>query len=547
MRSPARPGFFLLYQTRLPNSEENTRDLCRDGREKEADDAVKTYLTVYFGSVLVAMLLVPIVSRLAKRYHLVDTPGPRKVHEAPLPRVGGIAFVIATLALVLPVFFLSNTIGESFRESRMQFLTLLAAASFMFVVGLIDDLRSVRGITKLLCLIAAALAVCACGATVRSVSVGSWFTIHTGWAAWPLTVCWIVGITVCIGVIDGLDGLAAGIAAMVCGTLALLALWGGQAAMAVLMLALLGSVTGFLFFNFYPAKIFMGDCGSLFLGFMIGASSVVCHTKTSTFVGLALPFLALGVPILDTGLVIAFRAVVERRSLFAPDRNHLHHRLLKLGYHHRAVVIVMYAMTAIGASIGVFMLRASGKWSVTLLVGGLVLMFSMFACLRSGRGPKLFKGLKRNLAVAHQAKAHVHSFESAQVQMRESASLPAWWQTLCAMGENMRFQSLSLWHRDNGQYINTYAWNAPQKESGNGRTVKLSLPLDSNGGRECELRACICADDYLELSGRQAMLLTRLVDEFPLPEHQPEAPAIDQPPTQDGDWRLKDERNLQHV
>ncbi len=442
--------------------------------------------------------------------------------------------MIATLALVLPVFFLNNTIGESFRQSRTQFIALLAGAGLMFVVGLIDDLRSVRGVIKLLCLVAAALAVCASGATVRSFSVGSWFAVHTGWAAWLLTVCWIVGIAVCISVIDGLDGLAAGIAAMVCGTLVLLALWSGQVAMAVLMLALLGSVTGFLFFNFYPAKIFMGDCGSLFLGFMIGAGSVVCQTKTSTLVGLALPFLVMGVPILDTGLVIAFRAVIKRRSLFAPDNNHFHHRLLRLGLHHRAVVIVMYAITAISASFGVFMLRADGKWSVGLLVGGIALLFTMFACLHRGRYHRLFRGLKHNLAVASAARAQKHSFENAQVQMRESTSFPAWWQTLCAMGEEMRFQSLGLWHRDNGTYVNTCAWNAPQKDSMNGRTVRLSLPLTSNGSPEGELRACICAHDYLELSGRQAMLLTRLIDEFPLPQPQPEAPATGQLPTQDG-------------
>ena len=508
---------------------------------------MKTYITTYFGSVLVAMLLVPIVSRLAKRYHVVDLPGPRKVHNAPLPRVGGIAFVLATLALVLPVFFLNNSIGESFRQSRTQFIALLAGGGFMFVVGLIDDLRSVRGFIKLLCLVAAALVICASGATVRSFSVGSWFAVHTGWAAWSLTVCWIVGITVCMSVIDGLDGLAAGIAAMVCGTLVLLALWSGQPAMAVLMLALLGSVTGFLFFNFYPAKIFMGDCGSLFLGFMIGAGSVVCQCKTSTFVGLALPFLVLGVPILDTGLVIAFRGAVKRRSLFASDSSHFHHRLLRLGLHHRAVVVVMYAITAISASLGVFMLRADGRWSMGLLVGGIVLLFSMFACLHRGRYCRLFKSLKRNLAVACQTRAQKHSFENAQLQMRDSGSFPAWWQAMCRIGEEMRFQSVGLWHRENGQYINTCMWAAPQEKSTTGRTVKLSLPLEPNGGPECELRVCISADDYLELSGRQAMLLTRLVDEFPLPQRQPEAPATGKLPIQDRDSRLKDERNVQHV
>jgi len=497
---------------------------------------VKTYLTVYFGSVLVAMLLVPIVSRLAKRYQFFDRPGPRKVHKTAVPRVGGVAFVIATFALILPVFFLNNAIGESFRQSRTQFITLLAGAGLMFVVGLIDDLRSVRGVVKLLCLVAAALAICASGSAIESVSAGSWFKLHTGWAAWPLTVCWIVVIAVCMSVIDGLDGLAAGIAVMVCGTLVLLALWSGQGAMGVLMLALLGSVTGFLFFNFYPAKIFMGDCGSLFLGFMIGAGSIVCHSKTSTFVGLALPLLVLSVPIFDTSLVIASRAVLQRRSLFAADKNHLHHRLLKLGLHHRTAVIAVYAMTAISASIGVFMLRADGRSSVGILAGGLLLLFSACACLHSGRLGKLINGLKLNLAVARRAKAQKHSFEDAQVRMRESRSFSAWWQTLCDMGDEMRFHSLGLWHRDNGHDVNVCMWTAPEAESVTGsRAVKVSLPLKSNGSPQCELRACIWADGYLELSGRQTMMLTRLIDEFPPPEYQPEAPATGEPPPENGD------------
>ena len=501
-------------------------------------DQVRTYLALYFGSVLVAMLLVPIISRVAKRYHVVDQPGLRKVHRVPVPRVGGIAFVIATLAVVLPVFFLNNAIGESFRQSRMQFIALLAGATFMFVVGLADDLRPLSGAVKLLCLLIAALAVCASGASVRVISVGSWFTIHTGWAAWPLATFWIVAITVCISVVDGLDGLAAGIAAMVCSTLTLLAVWSGQAAMAALMLALLGGVTGFLFFNFYPARIFMGDCGSLFLGFMIGASSIICQSKTSAFVGLALPFLVLGVPILDTGLVIAFRGAIRRRSLFAPDSRHLHHRLLRLGLHHRAVVIVMYAMTAVSASIGVFMLGANGRWSVGLLVGGIALLFSMYACLHMGRFHKLFGSLKFNLAVAHQAKAQSRSFETAQTQMYDAISFPSWWQTLCAMGDRMHFQSLALWHRENGQYVNTCTWDAPQKDSRNGKTMKLSLPLESNGGPERELRACIQADDCLELSTHRAMLLARLIDESPPPGRSLDAPAAGMLPKDNGESRL---------
>jgi len=485
-------------------------------------------MTVYFGTALVAMFLVLIVSRLAKRYRLVDVPGPRKVHGTPIPRIGGIVFVISTLALVLPVFFLNNAIGQSLREARTEFIVLLIGAVFIFTVGLIDDLRSLRGYIKLLCLIAASLAICASGATMRSISVGSWFELELGWAAWPLAVFWIVMITVCMSVIDGLDGLASGIAAIVCGSIVLLAFWSGQRAMVVLMLALLGSVTGFLFFNFYPAKIFMGDCGSMFLGFLIGAGSLVCQTKTSTLVGLALPFLVLGVPIFDTGFVVVGRRFLERRSMFAPDRNHLHHRLLDLGLRHRTVVIIIYAVTVISTSIGVFMLTTEGGWSLGLLAVGLLFLFSMFTCLHGRRFCGILMTLKRNRAIAHDVRTDRRNFENAQVRMRESKSFQAWWKTVCVLGKQMRFQSIGLWNCRNGDYVSTYVWNAAEGKSTTGETVKLSLPLHGNGAAEWELRTRIWVDGYLEVSGRQAMLLARLMDEFPPPEQEEEAEALDQ-------------------
>jgi len=483
-------------------------------------------MTVYFGAALAALFLSPIVSRLAKRYRFVDAPGPRKVHQVPIPRIGGIVFAVSTLALVLPVFFLDNRIGQSFREARTEFIVMLAAAGFVFAVGLIDDLHSVRGRVKLLCLIAASLAICASGATLRSISVGTWFELKTGWAAWPLTVFWIVVITVCVNVIDGLDGLAAGVAAIVCGTIAVFAFWSDYGAMVVLMLALLGSLTGFLFFNFHPAKIFMGDSGSMFLGFMIGAGSVVCQTKTCTLVGLALPFLVLGVPILDTGFAVLRRAILERRSIFAADREHLHHRLLNLGLRQRSVAVVVYAVTAISASIGVLMLTADGGWSIALLAGGLLLLFSVFACLQSRHYREILTALKRNLAITREARNEKRSFENAQVRMRESGSFHEWWETVCSMGRQMHFECIGLWSRRNGNYKSICVWNAPEEECSTSETVKLTLPLRGNGTAEWEIRARIGVNGYLELSGRQAMLLARLMDEFPPPEQKEETKPL---------------------
>ncbi|MDT8300325.1 MAG: MraY family glycosyltransferase [Sedimentisphaerales bacterium] len=489
---------------------------------------MKTYLIVYFGTVLVAMFLVPFVSRLAKWYRLLDAPGPRKVHKKPIPRIGGIVFVVSTLALVLPMLFLNNNIGQSFRESWKEFTALLIGGVFIFIVGLIDDLRSVKGYIKLSCLVVASLAICASGSTIYSLSIGTWFTLQTGLAAWPLTVIWIVMITVCMSVIDGLDGLAAGIAAIVCGTLVLMALWSGQAAMAVLMLALLGSVTGFLFFNFYPAKIFMGDGGSMFLGFLIGAGSIVFQTKTHTLVGLAIPFLVMGVPILDTGFVIIGRRFIERRSIFSPDRKHFHHRLLDLGLHHRTVVIVIYAVTAISASIGVLMLTVESGSSFGLLIFGLLLLFSMFGYLHGNRFCEVVVALKRNLTIKHHSMKDRHTFEMAQVRMHESTSFQEWWETMCIMGQKMNFQNIGLWNCRNGQYVRTCMWNVSDDKFKTGKTAKFTLPIRSgNDLVEWEIRVHTSVNGFLELSGRQAMLLARLLDEFPLPENKKEPKQLE--------------------
>jgi len=489
---------------------------------------VKTYVTVYFGTLILAMVLVPIISRLAKWYRLLDIPDPRKVHEVPVPRLGGIAFMISTFALVLAVFFFFNDVGQSFRQSSTQFIALLAGAAFMFAVGLYDDLRPLRGYIKLLCLISASLLICASGATISSISLGTSVTLQTGWAAWPLTIFWITMITVCMGFIDGLDGLAAGVAIIVCGTMVLIALWSGQPAMAVLMLALLGSVTGFLIFNFHPAKIFMGDCGSMFLGFMIAGGSLVCQMKTSTLVGLAIPFLVLCMPILDTSFVVICRRVLDRRSIFSPDRSHLHHRLLDLGLRQVTVVIIIYSVTIISASVGIFMLTTKGSLAFVLLALGLLLLLTMFACLQYSRLRKILKALRRNWFIARRIKAKRHIFETAQVKMRQSGSFDEWWDTLCEMGEEMRFHSIELWNYRDGCCVRKRLWNAPQQKSTAGRIIDISLPLDGNESVQYKVKVGVLVDGHLEMGCRRTMLLGRLMDEFPPPEQNRQAKAEDE-------------------
>lgn len=473
---------------------------------------METYATVYFGTALLAMLLVPVVSRVAKFYRLVDVPGPRKVHRNPIPRIGGVVFVIATLALVLPVFLLNNDIGRSFRADQAKYVVLLASAVFVFLIGLIDDIRSVPPAIKFACLVAASLAICASGATLRTISFGS-LEIELGWVAWPLAILWITTITVGMNFVDGLDGLAGGIAVIVCGTIALLAFWNGHVAMAVLMLALLGSVQGFLFFNFHPAKIFMGDGGAMFLGFMVGAGSLVSQAKTCTLVGLALPVLALGVPILDAGFTVIRRSVLYRRSVFSAERGHLHHRLLDLGLNQRAIALIIYAVTTISAGIGVIMLTSNSGWSVGLFAGGLVFLVVAYGGLGGARIRETIRAIKRNQTISREKREGNHHFEDAQLRMSRAMSFDLWWESLGTMAGEMKFQTMELRLSDNGDSPVTYLWKSEELGSVS-RSAEVTLPLRTLGS---EIKIRVGRNGSLETTCRNIALLGRLVDEFPPP------------------------------
>jgi exopolysaccharide biosynthesis WecB/TagA/CpsF family protein len=342
---------------------------------------METYAAVYFGAAILAMCLVPIVSQLGKRVCLLEVHGPNTERHNLSPRIGGIVIVIATMAMIMAAVFLNNTISQALHESQTDFTILLIIGLLVFVVGLTDDLFSLSGKVKLTCLILASLAICASGTTLKSISVGHSLVIETGLAAWPLTIAWIVMISVCMSFIDGLDGLAGGIAAIVCGTIALMAILSNEVAMAILMIAMLGSVTGFLFFNFHPAKIFMGGSGSMFLGFMIGAGSLVCETKTYTLIGLAIPFIVMGLPILEMLFSATSRRIHAIESLSSPSRSELRHRLQAIGLNQWVVVVIYYAVTTVSAIIGVFMLRAKSGWSIQLGGASLLVVYSTFLCL----------------------------------------------------------------------------------------------------------------------------------------------------------------------
>jgi UDP-GlcNAc:undecaprenyl-phosphate GlcNAc-1-phosphate transferase len=477
---------------------------------------MKTYLAVYLGSTLLALVVTPTVIRLARRFQIVDKPGIRKVHSRPIPRMGGVAIVISAMSLILAVLFLPNIIGDSFRLVSAQVTTLLAAAAFMFFVGLIDDIKGLRARTKLLAQTAAAVAVCLAGIRIDSITVTDSLVIHLGWVSWPISILWLVGLTNAVNLVDGLDGLAAGICAATCGVIAVLSLISGPAIMPVIMFSLLGALTGFLFFNFNPAKIFMGDSGSLFLGFIIASSSILCAAKTETIVGLALPVLALGIPIFDT-IFSMLRRFLERRSVFAPDRGHFHHRLLALGLRQRHVVLAAYGLTLLAVGLGMFMLLTRNAQTIVLFGCILILLLLAFRAVGAVRLRETMTGLKRKYAIAHQAKREIENFQEVELHFQQAERFGQWWQAVCSAADKMGFakSTLPLTNRDGTSRV--LAWEKDQADWAAEDVVKATLTVpDRRAGSLLSLEVQVRANGSLESAGRRIALFSRLIEQHGL-------------------------------
>lgn len=475
---------------------------------------MKTYLTVYIGSMLLALGVTPIIAWVAVRFDIVDRPNVRKVHRKPIPRVGGVAIFIGMVALVLPVLLLPNDVGSAFRKWHFEVLVILAAGGMMFLLGLIDDVKGLRVRTKLLGQIAVALFICAAGIRIDRIVLGEWTTIHLGWLTWPCTIFWIVGITNAINLSDGLDGLAAGIAAVACAVIAVFAIYSGNRLMAVFMLALLGSLTGFLFFNFNPARIFMGDCGSLFLGTTIASASALSAYKTETVVGLALPVLALGIPIFDTFFTIV-RRFLQRRPLFAPDSSHFHHRLLQLGLKQRHAVITAYAITAAAAGLGMFMLFTNNGQTFVIFFCTLLLFVMTFRAVGSVRFRETISGVRHNYNLFNHKKRDINGFQEAQLHFRQATEFDEWWQAACFAVDRMGFEKglLPVQKRDGTMQVLSCE-NPPSGGNGHDDLVVATFPVrDRRSGRSLKMQVQVRANGSMESAGRRLALFSRLLDE----------------------------------
>jgi UDP-GlcNAc:undecaprenyl-phosphate/decaprenyl-phosphate GlcNAc-1-phosphate transferase len=331
------------------------------------------------GALALTAALVPLVIRLARRTGFLDVPGPRKIHDAPMPYGGGFAVAAGYFAALGAAVLLDLP-----RLGTKTLLVFTLGSLVMLVLGAVDDRRRLSARFKLAVQAIAAAGVAAGGERLEIFNAGPWI-------GGALTVLWIVAVTNAFNLLDHMDGLSSGVAAIALGAFLVVALQTGQPGMATAVAPLLGACAGFLLWNFPPAKIFLGDAGSLFIGFWLACLTVpfTFYSAHYRFYTYGVPLAVLAVPLFDTASVVVLR-LRRRRPIFEGDTNHLAHRLAALGMSRRLAVLTVYALTLAAGTAAVLLYHVSQTGAVlvfVLLVLVFVIMTLLEAAGRARREP----------------------------------------------------------------------------------------------------------------------------------------------------------------
>src|SRR5690625_2142481 len=300
------------------------------------------------------------IKKLAIKYNIVDFPNFRKIHKKATPYLGGIAiFIGATLGLLY------------LHPSHEHYLEIFLGALIIIITGVLDDKYDIRPIVKLFGQIIAATFLISSGLIIERITLPLIGIIDLGVFSVLITILWVVGITNAINLIDGLDGLATGVSTIALSSMFVMAIIDTQVFAAYLCVVLIGANLGFLYHNYYPAKIYMGDTGSNYLGYMIAVISMLGLFKNVAILSFLIPIIILAVPIIDTLFAIA-RRLKNNESIMMADNKHVHYQLLKFGFSHSVSVLIMYALSAVFGALAILFSKASFALSFFI---GLIVFF----------------------------------------------------------------------------------------------------------------------------------------------------------------------------
>jgi UDP-GlcNAc:undecaprenyl-phosphate GlcNAc-1-phosphate transferase len=388
-----------------------------------------------------SLLLVPPARRLARRWGLVDRPdGRRKLHDEAMPMTGGIAVLAATVGVLAPAFLLSGPVADALAKQADGLLGLLLGAAIICAVGVADDLHRLRGRHKLLGQVVAVVVVLAFGARIETVRLFGW-TFELGPLAVPFTLFWLLGAINALNLLDGMDGLLGSVGLLITLALGAMALMKGDAATAVVAAALGGALLGFLRYNFPPATIFLGDCGSMLIGLVVGVLAIQSSLKAPATVALAAPTAMMTIPILDTMAAIVRRKLTGR-SLYSTDRGHLHHCLLRRGLSSRSALLVVSALCLVTVAGGL----ASVAWNseaVAVLAAAAVVATLVLTRLFGHAELQLVRQRVAALAASFLV-APGNGERQVAVRLQGSADWGELWDGLTASAARLDLRSVSL-------------------------------------------------------------------------------------------------------
>ena len=436
---------------------------------------MRTYLGLFILALLFTLLATPVVRALGRRIRAFGK-GHDGRDQPQIPRLGGLAIFLATLAAWGVLLLIPNMMRARFLSEWRTLLTLWVPGTLVLVAGVYDDLAGATPRQKLLVETLAAAMVWWAGFRIVSLPIVG-YRIQSPLLSLVLTAFWIVAVTNSLNLIDGLDGLAAGIAFFVTGSVFVVSLIQGNYFVCILAITLAGALLGFLRFNFAPATIFLGDSGSLFLGFVLATLAVHTSQKSSTLVAIVVPFVAFGLPLLDTSLTV-MRRFLGGRPLFLADRDHIHHRLLQNRLTLKVVVLVLYGLAALFSLGSLLILQSTG--SLVALVAVLAGASAWF--LTGGLRYEELSEVNAYVARAWQSQRRVLAnqilIRKAARQLEEARCVEGSWQVLLSALEALDFDAvtcqLSQW--PNGRVPSLSGWSRWGEESSN-ESWNVSIPL----------------------------------------------------------------------
>lgn len=408
-----------------------------------------TLIAMFILSLCLSLVLTPAIRVLALNRGWIDAPSDRKVHSGRIPRIGGAAIYMAFF-MTIGIAWLYPTRITHLTAASSEWNAIVAGATLLFLLGLWDDIKGVNAYLKFAVQTLVVGFTYHAGIRITGVTTGVETGVALGWLSFPVTLFWFLLVINAINLIDGLDGLAAGVSLFASIVLLIVCMVTGRYLVAIGFAALSGATLGFLRYNFNPASIFMGDSGSYFLGYMLAALSILGSIKSTASVALLIPVMALGVPLIDS-LTAPLRRFVRGRDIFSADKDHLHHRLLRMGLNHRNAVLILYGATIFMGLVAIAMVYASSEQIALILMafGALVIVaFRKLGYLEYLAFDKIYGWLRDvtdEAGISHDRR----TFLNLQMEMAACRDLDALWAHVIQALDRLGFDSAEIHLRVN--------------------------------------------------------------------------------------------------